>query len=73
MEDRIYFWIGLLAVWLGIGYLAVKIIGFILIALINWAGDKFDKMWLFMEFLYYRKEFKDWIKDKQRHPRMNKH
>ena len=72
MEDKIYYWVGLLSVWVGFGYITIKIIGLILITLINWLGNRFDKMWFFLEFLYYRKDFKEFVKDKQRHPRIKK-
>jgi hypothetical protein len=72
MEEKIYYWVGLIAIWSGIVYLTIKITCLILISLINCMGDKFDKMWFFMEFIYYRKKFKEWVKDKERHPRMKK-
>lgn len=73
MEIEIYLWIGRLAVWLCFGFLIFKLIGYVLENLINWMGKRWNNMWAFIEYLYYRKDFKEWIKDKERHPKMDKH
>lgn len=73
MEIEMYIWIGRIAVWLCFGFLAFKLMGYILKNLINWMGGRWNNMWAFIEYLYYRQDFKEWVKDKQRHPKMDKH
>lgn len=73
MEIEIYAWIGRIATWLFVGYVLLKIISFILIEVINWLGKKFDSSWILIEYIYRRKEFKEWTKDKQRIIKKNKH
>ena len=73
MEIEIYIWIGRIAVCLCFGFLAFKLIGYILESLINWMGKRWNNMWAFIEYLYYRKDFKEWVKNKQRHSKMDKH
>lgn len=73
MELEIYTWIGRIAVWLFVGYVVFKILAFIMVEVINWLGKKFDTSWILIEYIYYRKDFKEWIKDKQRIVKKKKH
>lgn len=66
MELEIYTWIGKIAVWLGFVYVTFKILAIVLEYFINWLGDRCNNMWKFIEYLYYRTSFKEWIKDKER-------
>ena len=70
MELEVYLCIGKLAVWLCFAFLLIKLIGYIFVSIVNWAGDRWNNLWAFIEYLYYRKEFKDWVKDKERHSKM---
>ena len=71
MEIQIYFWIGCTVVWLCFGFLTFKLVGWIVKNLINWLSTKFTMMWKVFEYFYYRKDFNEWIKDKERHPKIN--
>lgn len=73
MEIEIYIWIGRLAVWLCFGYLIFEIIGYVLEKSIDWIGRRFDSAWIIVEYMHYRKDFKEWVKDKKRHPKMDKY
>lgn len=66
MEIEIYNLIGKIVIWLSAGYIIFKLLSSILISVINWLGEKGIFLWKFVEFIYYRKEFKEWVKDKER-------
>lgn len=36
-----------------------------------WGNISFNA-WILVEYAYHRKAFKEWIKDKERHPKMKK-
>lgn len=73
METQIYLWVGRLAVWLCFGFLLFKLIGWIMVNAINWLSTKFNVMWNVFEYFYYRQDFKEWVKAKERHPKSKKH
>lgn len=72
MIDRIYYWIGFVFVWssviLSFGYIFFHSC----VLIINEAGKKFKILWVMAEFFYYKREFIDWVKDKERLPTKNK-
>jgi len=63
---EVYAGIGFLVVWILIMAILFIVLGFIIINVINWLGSKFKTMWVFIEYLYYRSDFKEWVKDKER-------
>lgn len=62
---QVYYWIGLVIFWVSVGSLA----GILINMLLNELGRRFRTMWIIIEFVYYRRDFKKWIKDKERHPK----
>jgi hypothetical protein len=37
---------------------------------VNQLGKRFKNIWIIIEFQFYRKEFKEWVKTKERHEKM---
>jgi hypothetical protein len=68
--NEIYYWIGLVVFWLSAITGSVVLIGYITLLLLNESGKKIKTMWIIVEYAFYRKKFKSWVKDKERHPRM---
>jgi hypothetical protein len=67
--EQIYYWIGLVIFWLSAIIGSVIAIGFLAKILLDELGRRFKTMWLMVEFAHYRKEFKEWVKAKKRHPK----
>lgn len=65
--EQIYYWIGLVVFWLFATIGSVVAIGFLGRILLDELGRRFNTMWIMVEFSYYRKDFKEWVKDKKRH------
>lgn len=68
MIDKIYYWIGFVVLWCCVFYGIVNILWFMLTTLMDELGKKFKILWVMFEFTYYKEEFKEWVKDKKRHP-----
>lgn len=64
--EQIYELIGLIIVVLSAIIGSILIIGFLVKIIVNKLGRVFTSLWTIIEFIYYRKEFKDWVKDKER-------
>lgn len=67
--EQIYYWIGLVVFLLSAIIGSVIAIGFLAKILLDELGRRFKTMWIMFEFAYYRKQFKEWVKDKKRHPK----
>jgi len=65
--EQIYYWIGLVVFWLSATIASVVAVGFLGEILLDELGRKFKTMWIMVEFAHYRKDFKEWVKDKKRH------
>lgn len=65
--EQIYYWIGLVVFWLSATIGSIVAIGFLGRILLNELGRRFKTMWIMVEFAHYRKDFKEWVKDKKRH------
>ncbi len=65
--EQIYYWIGLVVFWLSATIGSVVVIGFLGKILLDELGRRFKTMWIMVEFAYYQKDFKEWVKDKKRH------
>lgn len=63
----IYHWIGFAFVWLSILTAGFFTLAFFYEIIINWIGKRFKSIWIIYEFQFYKKDFKEWVKDKQRH------
>jgi len=67
--EQIYSWIGLIVFWLSAIIGSILTIGYLGKLLLDELGHRFKTMWIMVEFAHYRKEFKEWVKDKKRHPK----
>ena len=67
--EEIYYWIGLVVFWLSATIASLITIGFLGKILLDELGRKFKIFWIMVEFAHYRKDFKEWVKDKKRHPK----
>ena len=67
--EQIYHWIGLSVFWLSGTIGSVIVVRYLLKELLDYLGKKFKIFWIMVEFAHYRKEFKEWVKDKKRHPK----
>lgn len=66
--EQIYYWIGLSVFWLSATIGSVIIVSYLLKELLNYLGKKFKILWVMVEFVYYKKDFIEWVKAKERHP-----
>lgn len=71
MEDVLYYWTGFSLVWLALVCLLFIVLRWLFINIVNWLGSIFSSMWHFIEFIFYRKDFLVWVKDKERHPKVS--
>lgn len=71
MEDVLYYWTGFSLVWLALSSLLFIVVRWVFIKTMNKLGGIFSSMWHFIEFIFYRKYFKEWVKDKERHPKIS--
>lgn len=62
---QVYYYIGLVVFWLSAGIAIVLVVGTIGKVLLDELGRIFKMMWIIVEFAYYRKEFKEWLKSKK--------
>jgi hypothetical protein len=57
-------------------FLILSLIGFLFLFInlfewvVNQLGKRFKNIWIIIEFQFYRKEFKEWVKTKERHEKM---
>lgn len=62
--EQIYYWIGLSVFWLSATIGSVIIVSYLLKELLNYLGKKFKILWVMVEFVYYKKDFIEWVKDR---------
>lgn len=62
----IHEWIGIIISCTG----AIVILFFILQLVYDFLNKQFLVMWRVVEYTYYRKEFKEWVKNKERHTKL---
>ncbi len=70
-ESWSYFfaWIGFIVMIVLSVFLAFFLLYQLYVFVLNSLGKRFKEMWSIIEFMYYRKEFKEWVKNKERHPK----
>lgn len=66
--EQAYNWIGFIVMYLSAFLGSAIAIAFIFKLILNVLGSKFYWMWIIIEYMYYRKDFKEWVSDKERHP-----
>ena len=66
--ETIYYWIGLVIFWLSASIGIVRIVAFLLKILMDKLGEIFLWPWFITEYVFYRHQFKEWVKDKPRLP-----
>ena len=67
--EQVYYWIGLVVFWLSAIIGSGVVVYFLGEIILNELGRRFKIFWVMIEFIYYKKDFKEWVKDKERHPR----
>ena len=69
--QEIYYWTGFVFFWLMaiIGCLAMLIV--LYTSIFNWISRNYKSLWIIVEFQFYRKQFKEWVKDQPRHKNMS--
>lgn len=68
--NNIYYWIGFAVVWLGSLIAFLYVFSYLIKAIGDAIGRKYKFLWVIVEFQIYKKDFKEWVKDKQRHINM---
>ncbi len=66
----IYHWIGFAFVWISVVVASLVTLTFLYETILNWIGRRFKSVWGIVEFQIYKKDFKEWVKDKQRHKKL---
>lgn len=66
----IYHWIGFAVVWLSVIICLIIALRTLFKITMDKLGRNFKSIWIMVEFAFYRKDFKEWIKDKKRHKNM---
>jgi hypothetical protein len=66
----IYYWIGFAVVWLSVVTALFFILAFFYELIINWIAARFKSLWVIYEFQFYKNDFKEWVKTKERHKNM---
>lgn len=68
--ENVYYWTGLVSFWLsfsiGAGFIFWRGVN----TLLNLWGKFYKFPWRMLEYIYYCKEFDEWVKDKERHKRL---
>ena len=67
--DEIYYWIGFLMFWAACIVTYIYICYYLFTFTLELLGKKFRIIWVFVEFVHYRTQFKKWVKNKKRHPK----
>ena len=67
--EQIYHWIGLVVFWLSVPTGLFIIFQFAIMWMMNILCKKWNSIWMIVEFGYYKKDFKNWVKNKNRHPK----
>ena len=68
--ETIYSWIGFFSFWAYLLIFSVIISKWLIENFFNYWAKISKFPWRMFEYIYYRKEFKEWIKDKERHFRL---
>ncbi len=68
--QEIYGWLGFAIFWLSVVFVSLIIVGALLKWIMNLLGKYWNNLWVIIEYLIYRKDFKEFVKDKQRHKRL---
>ena len=67
--EQIYYWIGLVVFYFSAIIGSLVTIGFLGKILLDELGRRYKIFWVMVEFTHYKKEFKQWVTDKKRHPK----
>jgi len=70
--EEVYYYIGLVIFWLSATIGTLIGVGFLLKLILDDLGNRFKMMWRVVEYFYYRVDFKEWVRDKKRHPKCEK-
>lgn len=67
--EQIYYYTGLVVFWLSAIIGTIFAIGYLIKIIFDELGRRFKPLWLIVEYAYYKSTFKEWVKDKKRHPK----
>lgn len=70
--DLAYHIIGMIFVWLSVAIMLFMVLGHILDKSLNYLGKRFNTLFVIVEFQFYKKRFKEWVKDNPRHIKLRK-
>lgn len=62
--------VGYYVFWLSAILGSLILIGILTKKLLNYIGRNYRKIWIIIEYLIYREEFKEFMKDKERHEKL---
>ncbi len=64
--ENIYHWFGFITFWITIVVTALWVISKAWELSLNYLSSIFGSLWTILEFVYHRKNFLEWVKDKER-------
>lgn len=64
-----YFWLGVITFWLCAGIGMTIVLFYLIEKLANLWGRCSKVPWRMLEYIYYQKDFKEFVKNKERHPK----
>ena len=70
MIHEFYYWCGLMFSVVSSFAIFGLAIAWVYEKTVNKLADVFKNMWVMLEYQFYKKEFKEWVKNKPRHPKM---
>lgn len=68
--DTVYYWLGAVCFWMIASSSILLVLAFAGRLIEKKARRQFRTYWFLWEFMWYRKKFKEWVKDKKRHPQV---
>jgi hypothetical protein len=71
--EKIYYIVGFSFIWLSAITVGVFVTYYLFKTILDYLGEIFSILWNMLEYVYYRRSFKEWVKNKKRHPRAKQH
>lgn len=64
--ETLYYITGLIAIWSILITSILVLLALGVTKLLNYLGRTNGSIWIIVEYAFYRKQFKEWVKDKER-------
>ena len=64
--DTLYYITGIIAIWSILITSILVLLALGVTKLLNYLGRTNGSIWIIVEYAFYRKQFKEWVKDKER-------